>query len=307
MYSAALCRQRVNSTFTEAIMPIKPTLSVPVFGGEVTVHAFGKEYGYNFSFKGIDESDKPHTTHGHIFEALASVSGSIEAFAAPSPTRMNAEIVWPGDIPLGILSGSYTPADERFHILRGLYADGVRNLDYTEGYAMSAADCALIVAKSGKLVVAAHAGRDSIIDMNYYKVGERRKHESVVETICTSVFTEEDLKKLEVWVGFSISPGPHFQHVKGSPRYPHNGTMVDDITKRYGKKCFKDDGHGGALGWLDTKELIRRQFMYFGVPENNIVLDSVCTHSDMKGDEHIWYSNVRSGEFRNLIAVVVNK
>jgi copper oxidase (laccase) domain-containing protein len=295
-----------QQTFRETKVSIKPTLSVPIFGGTVIVHAFGREHGHNFSFKGIDDSDKPHTTHSQIFEALASVSAGVEAFAAPSPTRMNAEIVWPGDIPLAIPSGPYTPPGERFRIYRGLYADGVRNLDSTQGYAMSAADCALIVAKSGELIVAAHAGRDSIIDMNYYKIGKKREHESVVETICTSVFDEGQIAELEVWVGFSISPGPHFQHVKGNSRYPHNAAMVNDITARYGKECFRDDGQNGELGWLDTKELIRRQFMHFGTPEENILLDSMCTHNDQKDGEHLWYSNVRSGEYRNLIAVVVN-
>ncbi len=288
-------------------MSIEPTLSLPILGGEITVHAFGREHGCDFSFRGFDESKEQHKTHTPIFEALASIaSEELEAFAAPSPSKMNAEIVWPGEIPCM----SFSPGAE-FRIYRGTDADGVTNLDASCGYAMSAADCALVVAKCGDIIVAAHAGRNSIIDMARVRGKAPRRYQSVVDSICRCAFEGQNLKDVRVWVGFSISPGPHFQHSMFDKENPHNSRLVTYVSETWGRECFKDDGHGRTLGWLDTKELIRRQFTSFGVPEQNIILDSMCTYSEMKDGEPVWYSNKRqlvAGEVqrRNLVAVVVN-
>jgi copper oxidase (laccase) domain-containing protein len=290
-------------------MSMKPTMSVPLFGGEISVHAFGREHGCNFSFKGIDTSPLARSTHKQIFAALASIS-SRSSYYAPSPVQMNAEVF---TLQEASFSQRRSWARRRKVFPYGTYAlyrcgnaDGLSGISPHSGYAMSAADCALVVAKNGDFIVAAHAGRNSIIDMQAMKGGLPRKHESVVHTICDSIKKRGlPVSQTNVWVGFSISPGPHFQHVKTDPRYPHNAVMVDYVTQKYGKECFKDDGENRTLGWLDTKELIRRQFMHLGVPEGNIVLDSMCTYSDKDArGEYIWYSNVRNGDYRNLIAVV---
>jgi copper oxidase (laccase) domain-containing protein len=296
---------------------MKPALSVPLFDGEIIVHAFGREHGSNFSFKGIDTSPLARSTHKQIFAALASISSRC-GYCAPSPVHMNAKLMSASDfyglprpeVKYWVRQRKVYPYGT-YSLLRGGYADGIYGLSIHTGYVMSAADCALVVAKNGNFIVAAHAGRNSIIDMEAMKGGAPREHESVVHAICESV---EKLglpvSQTKVWVGFSISPGPHFQHVKADPRYPHNAVMVDYISEKYGEECFKDDGQNRSLGWLDTKELIRRQFVHLGVPEGNIVLDSMCTYSDTdQRSEHIWYSNVRNTlegkEGRNLIAVVV--
>ena len=294
-------------------MSIKPTLSVPVFDGEVTMHAFGREHGCNFSFKGFDDSEEVHTTHAPIFQALASISsGEVEAFAAPSPAKMNAKLVTPEELTLATGSAQFTDPGERFFIYRGVDADGVKNLCPAHGYAMSADDCALVVAKAGNKIVSAHAGRDSLVDMNHFKGGPQRPHGSVVDTIFLEAFEEHDAEDLQVWIGFSISPGPHFAHFMLDPDHPHNDRFVRHVYNVYGKECFRDDGQGCIQGWLDTKELIRRQFLHYGVPEKNITLDSMCTYNDQENGEYIWYSHKRqlvTGEAqgRNLIAVVVNR
>lgn len=293
-------------------MSIKPTLSVSIFDGEVTVHAFGREHDCNFSFRGFDESKEVHTTHASIFEALASISnGEVEAFAAPSPAKMNAKLVQAEDLTFATGSASFTEPDNRFFIYRGIDADGVKDLCPEHGYAMSAADCALVVAKCGSKIAAAHAGRNSIIDMDRIKGGKGREHESVVDALCLYAFEPEERQRLEVWIGFSISPGPHFEHSMFDEDHPHNERLVRYISNVYGPQCFKEDGQGRTRGWLDTKELIRRQFVRYGVRKRNITLDSMCTYRDMKDGQHIWYSNKRqlvAGEKqgRNLVAVVVN-
>lgn len=289
---------------------ITPTMSVPLFDGEVTVHAFGREHGCNFSFMGIDTSQDPHYTHPQIFAALGSVPGLAD-FYAPSPTQMNAKVVSPFDLihspEAKVWEGNRTVTPQgNFRLHRGLFADGLTGLTPWIGYAMSAADCALIVVRSEDIIIAAHAGRESILDMKRLKGEPPREKESVVDTICEKVLSANQVRNAEVWVGFSISPGRHFEHVVGNPAFPVNDVLVKYVTDRYGKICFKDDGQDGLRGWLDTKELIRQQFLRAGVDEKNITLDTMCTYSDTKDGEHMWYSNKRSGSYRNLIAVVVN-
>ncbi|MEN9338241.1 MAG: hypothetical protein RIQ41_555, partial [Candidatus Parcubacteria bacterium] len=272
----------------------------------------GREHDLNFSFKGIDESTDPQVTHSPVFGALASISDECEFFAAPSPVEMNAKLVPVEDLPLGLPSGKCTSLEKRFALYRGLCADGAYDLDPSCGYAVSAADCALIVAKNGDSIIAAHAGRNSVIDMNRLKGEPGRTHESVVQAIMDR-FLSLGLHPgaTKVWVGFSISPGPHFEHSIFDERHPHNRRLVEFVSFTYGKECFADDGQGQTRGWLDNKELIRRQFNCEGVPERNIDLDRVCTYSDLSAGQHAWYSCKRSatqGEMqrRNLFAVVVN-
>lgn len=306
---------------------MKPTLSVPIFDGEITVHGFGREHGCNFSFAGIDTSPLARSTHKEIFAALTSIPSRSDYYA-PSPVQMNAELIAPRDMlytPTGmpIYGKSWTRRRKAFphgmySLYRGAGADGLSGLTVDSGYVMSAADCALIVAKNGDLVIAAHAGRNSVVDMKAMKVeGEEykksRKNESVVHAIRNAIgLAGGNFRDTKVWVGFSISPGPHFAHAIDDERNPHNRKMVEYISSHYGPSCFKDDGQGGALGWLDNKELIRRQFVELGVREENIALDSICTYSDQNArGEPIWYSNKRQlvngeGQSRNLIAVVKN-
>lgn len=310
MFSCSLETKSFNNLFEETEMStvqMKPTLSVPIFGGEITVHGFGREHGCNFSFKGIDTSPDARETHSGIFDALASIEGR-HAYLAPSPILMNAEILkeeemWAGN--RWNFSGK--------SLFRSSEADGIQGITVRRGYAVSAADCALVVAKHGDLIIAAHAGRNSVIDMDYMKGKPERRNESVVHSIRNAIgLTGRNFRDTRVWVGFSISPGPHFAHAINDERNPHNRKMVGEITKKYGPGCFLDDGQEGALGWLDNKELIRRQFTTLGVREENIELDSVCTYSDKDvNGEPVWYSSKRQlvneeSQKRNLMVVVKN-
>lgn len=291
-----------------ALQNIQPTMSVSLFGGEVRIDAFGCEYGQNFSFKGIDESKDVHITHAAVFAALSSISSTSNYFA-PSPVHMNAEVVTPDDFKYSRSHKQWAlPFSENAYLHRGVYADGLSELSPSQGFVMSAADCALVVVRCDEITIAAHAGRDSIIDMLSMKGESQEERKSVVENICEIVSSEDgDLQKLKVWIGFSISAGPHFGHAVNSTAYPHNKKLVEYISKKYGAECFKDDGQGGALGWLDLKKLIRRQFIQCEVKEQHIELDSICTCCDTREGKPIWYSNVRNGVERNLIAVTVNK
>lgn len=287
---------------------IKPTLSVPIFGGEITVHGFGRDWEADFSFRGIDDSENAHGTHSQIFSALSSINASMDYFA-PSPVKMNAELVVPDQLANSKTSRCWKISNHiQSALYRGQEADGLIGVNQHTGYVMSAADCAVIVAKNGNLIIAAHAGRNSVIDMTAMKGGEQRKNESVVHAIRNAIsLTGANFRHTEVWVGFSISPGPHFPHAFDDARNPHNRRMVEEIVEKYGHECFKDDGEKLSQGWLDNKELIRRQFISLGVRESSIKLDSMCTHSDMRDGEYLWHSNVRSGTKRNLIAVVKNR
>ncbi|MBP9782389.1 MAG: laccase domain-containing protein [Candidatus Pacebacteria bacterium] len=288
---------------------VKPTLSIPIFDGEVSVHGFGRNHGLNFSFKGIDTSASPHTTHGHILKALAGI-GCNSDFFAPSPIEMNAEVV--NSTAMWAHWQVFLDDLARRKLYRGAKGDGFSFINEWNSYAVSAADCALVVVKNGDHIIAAHAGRNSVIDMERMKGNKPRKNESVVHAIRNVIERAGGvIRDTQVWVGFSISPGPHFAHAISDEKNPHNRQMVDYISREYGSVCFdKQDGQDGALGWLDNKELIRQQFLNLGVRGENIELDSVCTYSDKDAQgEYLWYSNKRQlivgkEQYRNLFAVV---
>lgn len=272
------------------------------------VDAFGCEYGQSFSFKGIDVSGDAYTTHAPIFAALNSISATTNYFA-PSPVQMNAEVATPDDFKYSLTQKQWVlPSSKDVYLHRGVCADGLSELSPSKGFVMSAADCALVVVRCDEITIAAHAGRDSVIDMLSMKGEARRERKSVVDNICEIVSgCGGDLQKLGVWIGFSISAGPHFEHAVSSTEHSHNKKLVEYISKKYGAVCFKDDGQGGALGWLDLKELIRQQFIQCGVKPQHVELDSICTRSDTRDGKPVWYSNVRNGAERNLLAVTVNK
>lgn len=287
---------------------VKPTLSIPIFDGEVSVHGFGRNHGLNFSFKGIDTSASPHTTHGHILQALAGI-GCNSDFFAPSPIEMNAEVV--NSTAMWAHWQVFLDDLARKKLYRGAKGDGFSFINEWNSYAVSAADCALVVAKNGDVIIAAHAGRNSVIDMELMKGGKPRTNESVVHAIMKRITgVNLDIRQTQVWIGFSISPGPHFAHSVLDLKNPQNKYMVAYISDVYGKECFKDDECERILGWLDTKELIRRQFLSLGVREENIELDSTCTNSDKDPQGgYLWYSNKRQAvlgeeQSRNLFAVV---
>jgi hypothetical protein len=243
-------------------------------------------------------------------QALAGI-GYNSDFFAPSPVEMTGEVVNSSEM-LGHWQ-IFLDDLARRKLYRGAKGDGFSFINEWNSYSVSAADCALVVAKSGDLIIAAHAGRNSVIDMERMKGNKPRKNESVVHAICNVIGRAGGvIRDTQVWVGFSISPGPHFGHAISDEKNPHNKAMVEYIARNYGLSCFKQDGAGGTLGWLDTKELILRQFLNLGVREENIELDSVCTYSnkDTQG-KYLWYSNKRhliAGEeqHRNLFAVVKN-
>lgn len=277
-----------------------------IFNGEVHIHGFGIAHNgpeFNWTLRGMDESTNPKKTHGHIFQALIGIP-SLHNIYAPSPVTFNSAILPPE---------RFRHPEKRVisfngkHLYRGLEADGVSDLRINDGYVMSASDCALLVVMHRKKVWAAHAGRNSLLDRRYIDVGIQSKlHHSVVDAIMEEI-PEKSRSETKVFIGFTISKGSHFEYPIDHPTY---GESNDNMLKWIAKE-FSPESERGRFGldfWqrgqIDIKWLIAAQCKRYGIREENIHADELCTYSDSKDGKHLWYSERRTKGWRNLFAAV---
>ena len=287
---------------------INPTTSLILFGGLVTVHAFGvtkiDSARHNWSLKYWKESEMFFPT----MRALATYAPINAHIFAPYPTDFNAKVV------------NYSKFNEKrehdgITLWRGPKADGVVLHAARTAFAVSSADCATLVVSYEDLqrkpfVIVAHAGRNSLIDMEHFKEGKAsRAKESVVHSILEMI-PRKCRQNAQAWVGIAMEPGEHFAHSKNNPLHSHNAHLIDYILKNYGEDCLRDDGsrlpegrNAFNKGWLDIKKLIKEQLVRGGLRRENIVLDNICTYQDKKTGEHVWYSQVREKNMRNLVLV----
>lgn len=170
---------------------------------------------------------------------------------------------------------------------------------------LASADCPTIVVwcKSTGFTIAAHAGRDSLLDRKRIETGiKSREHESVVDAILEKL-TNRQIPELHVFVCCGIG-GEHFVHSVDDPIHgAFNVLMFKDNINRYGNDCIVGEKSRGALSLYD---LIRAQFTTRGVPEENITTDSVNTFGDRdeENGEHKWWSACRGDTERNGVLVI---
>ncbi|MEK7650432.1 MAG: laccase domain-containing protein [Patescibacteria group bacterium] len=190
----------------------------------------------------------------------------------------------------------------------GLEADGVLYLPPGWGIAFPSADCPTVViwGQETGIVMAAHAGRDSLFDRAFASGIQNIREETwPIKSII--------LRMLE-WVKSFGEPSESIHVFScvgiGAESYPHrfddprhgraNQRVWEYLKQRY--------GHNGAFVGenLDLHELIRLQALCVGVPAENITRDRVDTYADTDSSGQPLYHSVRrepGSKKRNLVFV----
>lgn len=298
---------------------INPTVTKSLFGGMVTLYGYGRHYDeenkpcVNWSLKGIERFSEHTDSHHHIIKALGSIPKA-QKILAPSPDTFNAAIIdgKKGMLQAGCIVNAIKETNIRA-LYRGPKADGIVLREPTETFAMSSADCALIVIKAGNSVVAAHAGRDSVLDRIFIDSdGEKkgRDYFSVVDAAMASIPSSFPKKDIEAYIGFSISKGQHFAHPFDHPVYGASNQKMIHHLERYfpsSEDDYFDEGFW-YRGEISLSWLIGEQLKKHGVSQ--IETDPMCTFLDKDAsDRPLWFSQRRKEDngWRNLVAVVRNK
>jgi copper oxidase (laccase) domain-containing protein len=288
------------------------------FDGGVTVAMFGasvEDPTINWSLAHIKKfGDQEKKEHEGTVKRMCHIFSQtpLEHVYAPHPVHFNSEIVTTKDF----VGGADAIPFGSTIVHRGVYADGVmfnRN-ERNVGFIMSSADCALIVVQSVGKYFVAHAGRDSLYDKELLATKIKSKeHASIVDAIMEKI--EERHRSISrVFVGCAISAGPHFAHPSTDQTH---GARNQKMLSHFANTCFSESDRkklGDAYwkgGHIDLKDIIRRQFLHYGVSNKNIFVDSdeECTFksSDKYGNPH-WHSERREqgkGK-RNLVLVYPN-
>ena len=275
---------------------LKPTSSHVLWGGAVEIHCFGRATG-NWSITGTTANEAKENNHGILgrFEKLG-IQYDLSKIYAPNPSRFNARVVMTEE---GV--DEWIPS----FLYRGIYADGVVLCEPGTAFALSSADCPTVVLcnpNNGRLV-AAHAGRDSLIDRSFLEKGfPSRKHQSVVDAMVDSI-TGWSRMCIMGFVACGIGPFAYRHPLTvGSPDYNSNLRLIDHICKRWGRACVEDCWSGT----ISLETIIRKQCIDQGILGSSMGSDGTCTFSD-KGpldNEALWHSHRRDDKSRNLVLVI---
>lgn len=284
---------------------MNPTLKIKnIFpdGPIVDISAFGYDHGNKLSLKGTTATKDIRISHQDVQRILFSVP-HVNDYYAPAPDGMTGIICKKSDLGIPI------QITENVTLHRGFDADGVCSLKSSEAFVMSSADCTLIVVWARDRwgichITVAHAGRNSLYNVS------NPDRASVVDNIVAHMRSKNVWPvELKVWIGLSISAGPHFPHDVNDPRWPNNKKLVD-YALSLGPDCVMNNGTyqtpDYSKGWIDIKRIAKNQFIKLGTLPGNIEIDEVCTSTDKTGDRYDWHSQSRDKSGRNLVIVRVD-
>ncbi|MFA5854420.1 MAG: laccase domain-containing protein [Patescibacteria group bacterium] len=277
-----------------------PTESHRLFGGAVEVHCFGTRYG-NWSMAGKTPEEAEMNNPG-IIERMRRLADQFNcAVFAPNPSSFNAMVVGPNAFHQEWIENS---------LIRGPMADGVYLRHRNMAFGVTSADCPTVILHDpcpDGLTVAAHAGRDSLIDRAFLESrSPERAHESVVSAMLSVMGS--GAWHLRAFIACGISPH-RFSHPFEDEQHGQTNRLITDyIVEKWGATCVPGDRRSGRL-WLT--EIIRRQLADLGLDPSHIGCDGVDTYDDR--DETLkphWYSRRRARatpstpDGRNLMLVI---
>jgi copper oxidase (laccase) domain-containing protein len=204
---------------------------------------------------------------------------------------------------------TFIPVTKYTDLCRGVDADGVYGLVSGEAFVMSSADCTLIVVWARDRwgihhIIVAHAGRNSLYDVS------NPDRASIVDNIAAHMMSKGVWPvELKVWIGLSISAGPHFPHDIKNTSWPNNKKLVD-YALNLGPGSVMNNGTPEepdySKGWIDIKQIAKNQFVKLGTLPTNITVDKVCTSTDKTDGGHDWHSQSRDKGGRNLVIVRID-
>jgi len=197
--------------------------------------------------------------NGHLASRLSSILFSFEikeAFA-PNVAAFSGHIANTGDMTTRIFLDHAILRRNR-----KLPADGVF-LDPEQGFVMSAAGCPIILASGGNYFIAAHAGRDSLIERNTVTGKQpRREHQSVVDAIVDKFWRRGVPKRdIAMVMMFSI-PTEAFEHRFDHPTYGEYNRLLDDFVRTRWPDCMTN---GDNSMFLSLERVFAEQAVQHGI------------------------------------------
>lgn len=262
---------------TKLSLTTTPVTPFKIISEKVNIHLFGRPH--DFSSRGNTDI---------ITKTLKFYAGKngVTSIFTPSCEKFNTEIV----------------CEKSFHhktrmrggltIHRGAYADGVILKSKKEAFFILSADCPTIVAAGKYIAIAAHAGRDCLLDKQKIHTGKiSRRNESVVDAIMEKyLMAGEFIKDLHVFITCGIK-AENFRHPVDHPHYGEkNKTLIKYLIAKYDNDCLKGRPEEGLIS---LEDLIKKQFILHGVPPENIATDGIDTYGDNILGNHLWHSCAR--------------
>lgn len=252
--------------------PISPTVSYRLFDGAVDVDCFGRSSG-NWALRGYrrSESEDHNPGIGSKMDALLE-SHRIGRLYLPTPRAFNGLLVNPIDLKVPWHEG---------RIFRGAEAEGVPLEKIQDACGIASGDCPTIIARNEatSLVIAAHAGRESLYDAErLFNGAPPRRFPSVVDAIMEALIGSDarQADRIEAHVVCGICQA-NFNHPHdASEQGMRNKKMCAHLNVPWGQDVVRH-------GYLSLFELIVRQFAARGVDPARVHWDKVDTYSDMEG------------------------
>ena len=209
----------------------------------------------------------------------------ISTVLTPSPTRFNAEVCQPAEL------ADQAVVSDHLTLQVGHYADGVM---IPECHAMwlSTGDCPTIVAYQAgtKELVAAHAGRDCLLEPEAVQTGTRsgNRNFSVVDSILGSIQGSPEGIAAKIYLGIA---GQHFIHSPHDETYgKKNRRLLKFLNQHYGEEVIARQET--PVGALDLRKLIIAQFRRGRVC--SVTHDDHDTYGDrLKNGQPAWASHAR--------------
>ncbi|MEA3249052.1 MAG: laccase domain-containing protein [Patescibacteria group bacterium] len=285
------------------IRSLQPTQQLILWGGAVEILCFGRDTG-DWSLR--DEiPELPGYPRPEVVEAIGKLAAAYNCrIYAPNTSAFNAQIVEARHLADSLVEDAF---------FRGVEADGVVLRKPGQAFAVSSADCPTFVLRDPitSTVVAAHAGRDSLIDPLEIRGPRedwiRLRPSSVQQAINEMPIPDlhGGLARLKAFIACGIGP-THFRH-------PYGGDDSDDYNTALIKWAWRWNygndylwGNDPYEGCLNLVDIIRMQCRDKGVPTENIGSDGVDTYHDRyPNGRYTWHSHRREGDgTRNLVLVI---
>ncbi len=138
-------------------------------------------------------------------------------------------------------------------------ADGVF-LERNQGFVMSSAGCPVILASAGGDFIAAHAGRDSLIDRGAVEGRPARKHVSVVGVILEKLRRNAS-SDIAMTMLLSI-PARKFEHSADHPQHGvYNRKLATFVERHWPDSILREEGRT----FLDLQQMFLEQARQAGI------------------------------------------
>src|SRR3989344_5073355 len=259
-------------------MLIQPTVRLQPFGRAVSIFLFGTPENWRFT--------EP-TAKQNILEFAADHGA--QTLYAPDCTTFNARVL-PADAMPRSRAESLS-SGRHIAVSSGIQVDE-NEIRPREALFIATADCPTVCIydpRTGKLV-AAHAGRASLIDEKALDGGDEREPRSVIDA-ALALF--EARSRLQVFVTCGIR-STNFYHPTDDAKYgDKNRRLLEHIRSSWGLECTPS---ALQVGRISLQLIIRAQCIKNGVSPDNIAWDFIDTFDDRdEWHAYRWWSHRRDG------------